>query len=124
VKLEDFAGRMRETHTWARNHGFIGGFPNFFQTDHGSGIVCGTILLHDDKAEWRDIPHSELGYVPLDDIAARMRAVHTWARNHGFIGGYPNFFHADHGNGVVCGTILLPDSSAEWRDVRIYQTPG
>jgi hypothetical protein len=68
---------------------------------------------------WRDVPLSELGNTPLDDIGQRFRATQKYATDHDFVGGFPNFFEADHGRGVVCGTILLSSKGAEWRDVKI-----
>jgi hypothetical protein len=51
-----------------------------------------------------------------------------WSKQHNgkvssFVGGFPNMFHADHGRGVVCGTILLRDNTAEWRDVLLFTDP-
>jgi hypothetical protein len=50
--------------------------------------------------------------------------VYDYARRNGFVGGYPNFYHADYGRGVVCGTILLKESGAQWRDVEQYRDPA
>ncbi|MGK9147739.1 hypothetical protein KXS11_08955 [Plantibacter flavus] len=110
--LDDFAARMRASNDHAARHGFLSGFPTFFHADHGQGIVCGTVLIRRDAGEWRDVPLSELG-VALDDIPGRFRATQQWASSRGFIGGFPNFFHADHGAGIVCGTILLKAGPAK-----------
>jgi hypothetical protein len=138
VSLDDFEGRMRATNAYATKNGFTGGFPNYFHADYGNGIVCGTILLKSSGAEWRDVPLSELGDPELSDFEARFRATHDYANRNGFVGGFPNLFHAekqtrDFRTGrpirqVVCGTVLLrPDfidfrtgrrsRVAEWRDV-------
>jgi hypothetical protein len=123
--LSDFGQRFRATQDYAnrrRKEGFVGGFPNFFHADYGGGIVCGTILLKAGGAEWRDVPLSELGAnVSLDDIGQRFRATHDYAKriNEGFVGGFPNFYHANYGKGIVCGTILLRENVAEWQDVTV-----
>jgi hypothetical protein len=119
--LDDFGQRFRATHVYATDNGFVGGFPTFEHADYGHGIVCGTILFPAQNAEWRDVPLSELGNAPLDDIGQRFRATQKYATDHGFVGGFPNFFHADHGRGIVCGTLLLSSDTAEWRDVKIGQ---
>lgn len=138
VSLDDFEGRMRATNAYAAKKGFVGGFPNYFHADYGHGIVCGTILLKTEAAEWRDVPLSDLGNPALHDFEARFRATHDYASRNGFVSGFPNLFHAekparDFRTGrpirqVVCGTVLLrPDfidfqtgrrsRVAEWRDV-------
>jgi hypothetical protein len=120
--LDDFVARFKATHDYARRNGFIGGFPNFNHADHGNGIVCGTILVKESEgAMWQDVPLAELGN-NIDDIEARFKGTHDYARSKGFIGGFPNFYHANHGSGIVCGTILLKESVAEWRDAQI--SPG
>jgi hypothetical protein len=121
--LVNFGDRMRATNTYASQNGFVGGFPNFYHADYGNGIVCGTVLLNSDQAEWRDVPLSELGNPSLDDIGARFRATQDYANKNGFVGGFPNFFQADYGNGIVCGTVLLKQNAAEWRDVILFSDP-
>lgn len=117
TKLEDFGERMRATNAYATRNGFVGGFPTFLQADYGNGIVYGTVLLKTECAVWRDIPLAELGNPSLDDVGARFRATQDYAKRNGFVGGFPNMFHADYGNGIVCGTVLLKPGFAEWRDV-------
>jgi hypothetical protein len=118
VALEDFGERMRETNTWAGQHGFVGGFPTFFHADYGNGVVCGAVLIKSDGAEFRDIPLSELGNPALDDFEARFRATQDYATRNGFVGGFPTLHHAravvavDIRTGrkkydTVCGSVLL-----------------
>lgn len=123
VQLNDFAGRMRATQNYAVNNGFVGGFPNYFHADYGKGIVCGTFLLGNAVAEWRDVPINELGNPNLDDIGARMRSANDYAFRNGFLGGFPTFYHADYGKGIVCGIILIKKEAGEWRDVVIAAGP-
>lgn len=121
--LNDFGGRMRATQNYAVRNGFIGGFPTFYHADYGKGIVCGTVLIGPGGAEWRDVPMAELGNPPLDDIRARMTSANDYAFRHGFLGGFPTFYHADYGKGIVCGIILIKKSAGEWRDVIIAEGP-
>jgi F-box protein 11 len=113
----DAAGRFRATHDWAVRNGYLGGYPNFHRADHGGGTVYGTILIKRESAVWRDVPASELGNPPVDDVGARFRAAADWAVRRGFAAGFPNFHQADHGSGVVYGTILFPSDRIRWRDV-------
>jgi hypothetical protein len=116
--LNDFGGRFRATQEYASRNGFVGGFPNFFHADYNGRIVCGTILVKPEVAEWRDVPLAELGAnVSLNDVGGRFRGTQDYANRHGFVGGFPNMFHADYGLGIVCGTILLRQEVAEWQDV-------
>jgi hypothetical protein len=117
--LGDFGARMRAVNVYASQHGYVAAFPNFFHADYGHGIVCGTVLLNGPGVEWRDVPLSELGNPSLDDIGARFRATNAWATQHGYVGGFPNFFHADYGHGIVCGTVLLKLGYAQWHDVTL-----
>jgi hypothetical protein len=115
--LPDFEGRIRAANAYAANNGFVGAFPNFFHADYGHGVVCGTVLLNAEGAEWRDVPWSELGSPSLADFAARFRATQDYATREGFVGGFPNFFHAETLGPIplvgraekilVCGTVLL-----------------
>jgi hypothetical protein len=82
------------------------------------------VLIKSSCATFRDVPLTELGSPSLDDIGARFRATQDYATRQGFVGGFPTFFHADRGNGIVCGTILMKPGSAEWRDVLLWQGPA
>jgi len=123
--LENFEERMRRTQAYASDNGFVGGFPNFFHADYGSGVVCGTILLKAGGAEWRDVALSDLNNPSLDDFELRFRSTQDYAKKHGFEGGFPNLFHAEvpRTHFTVCGTILLKPGSAEWHDVLVYTDP-
>jgi hypothetical protein len=99
-------------------------------------------LLKPGHAEWRDVFLSELGNPPLGDIAARFRATQDYAVRNGFVGGFPNFFHADTTRwvvfqapgthipiripvrDVVCGTVLLRPGVAEFGDVVLFVGPA
>lgn len=113
--MVDWRFRQANDYGWA--HGFLSGFPNFHEANYGQGVVYGTFLVKGGTAEWRDVPASQLGNPNLSDVGARFRATNDWARRNGFFGGFPNFHHANYGQGVVCGTILFKHGSAEWRDV-------
>lgn len=131
--LENFGERMRATHDYAVKNGFVGGFPNFFHAKiqvvttekrkKSYVTVCGTILLKKESAVWKDIPLTTLGNPPLDDIESRFRATNDYAIANNFIAGFPNFYHADYGQGVVCGTILIKPGQGEWKDILLSQDP-
>lgn len=99
----------------------VGAYPNFHEAKQGNNIVGGTIFLKYSAADWMDIPLSDLGNVSLEDFAARMRATTNYAVQNGYVGGYPNGFHANYGKGMVCGTILIKPGSADWRDVPLSE---
>ena len=84
----------------------------------------GTIFIKPSCGEWRDIPWTLLGKQPLTDFGARMRATADYASRNGFVGGFPNFYNADYGNGTVCGTVLLTPEAADWKDVLLYMSPS
>jgi hypothetical protein len=101
----------------ASDSGFLGAFPNFYEAKYDNRFVGGAIMFQGGQAEWRDVPTVDLGNPNLDDFSLRMRATQDYAVQQGFVGGFPNFFHADYGAGVVCGTVLLPAASVQWRDL-------
>lgn len=100
---------------------FVGAYPNFHEIRQGNNIVGGTIFLKYGAADWMDVPLSELGKPGIEDFAARMRATTNYAVQNGYVGGFPNGFHADYGKGIVCGTILIRPGSADWRDVPLAE---
>jgi hypothetical protein len=123
VSLDDFAARMRATTNYAVANGYVGGFPNGYNADYGAGMVCGTILLRQGSADFRDVPLSELGNPALDDIGARMRSANDYAARNGYLSGFPTFHHADYGKGIVCGIILVKRDAGFWRDDIIVEGP-
>jgi len=113
----DWGARFRAANDYAYRNGFVGGFPNFHQADYGNGLVYGTMLLPATAAEGRDVSAAVLGNPPANDIGARFRAANDYAVLSGFATGFPNFHQADHGQGLVYGTILLKHAAVEVRDV-------
>jgi len=109
--------RFREVQRYADVHGFFAGFPNFHEADYGDGVVYGTILLHDTEAEWRDVARSEYQIFHIEDVPGLFRAANDYAAREGYPAAFPNCEQADHGQGVVYGTILMKPGMTEWRDV-------
>jgi hypothetical protein len=109
--------RFREVQRYASVHGFFAGFPNFHEADYGEGVVYGTYLLRDTEAEWRDVPRSEYQVFHIDDVPGLFRAANDYAGRQGYPAAFPNCEQADHGQGVVYGTILMKPGTTEWRDV-------
>ena len=57
------------------------------------------------------------------DDSARFRGAYDYARRKGYAGGYPNMFEAVHDE-LVYGTVLLPSSTVEWRDMTSAELQG
>jgi len=109
--------RFREVQRYADVHGFFAGFPNFHEADYGDGVVYGSILLRDTEAEWRDVPRSDYQIFHIEDVPGLFRAANDYAGREGYPAAFPNCEQADHGQGVVYGTILMKAGTTEWRDV-------
>ncbi|MCI0711881.1 MAG: hypothetical protein L0154_17120 [Chloroflexi bacterium] len=109
--------RFREVQRYASVHGFVAGFPNFHEADYGDGVVYGTIFLRDTEVEWRDVPRSEYRVFHIEDVPGLFRAANDYAVRQGYPAAFPNCEQADHGQGVVYGTILMKPGTTEWRDV-------
>ena len=105
-------GRFRAVNDWAARNGYVSGFPNFHEADHGSGTVYGTILLKPGFAQWRDVPIGAL-HNPTS-VEARFRALNDWANARGYTSGFPNFHEADYRSFPV---LLLKSDVADWRDI-------
>ena len=119
-KPESLADGFRHRTRTANATGFVGGFPNFhYANTPNDGLLGGAIFVNAPGALWQDIPLSALSSPSLNDFSLRMRATQDYASRAGFVGGFPTFFHADYGNGIVCGTTLLTAEVAEWQDVSL-----
>ncbi len=121
--LDDFSLRMRSAQDYAVRAGFVGAFPTFFDADYGFGRVAGIIFLPAMTAEWRDLSWTDIGSPALDDFVARFRGVNDWAVRNGFLGGFPNMYHADYPNGRVGGSILIKPNQADVHWIDMYTLP-
>ena len=129
--LNDFGDRMRKANAYASGRPagppdgpqFVAAFPTCFEADYGQGLVCGTVLLGPGAAEWRDVPLAELGNPSLDDIILRFQRTQDYATQNGFVGGFPNMFDADYGQGRVCGTVLVKPQFAELGERVVFTGP-
>lgn len=121
--MNDFMARMRATQYYALGNGYVAGFPNYHSADYGAGPVCGTFLLSNKAAEWREVPVSELGNPSLSDIGAMMRAANDYAFRNGYLGGYATFFNSSYGGVMHTTVVLIKKEAGEWRDVVIASGP-
>jgi hypothetical protein len=53
--LDDIWARFRAINDWAYQNGFLSGFPTFYYKDTSSGLVSGSILVRNGRAEWADV---------------------------------------------------------------------
>lgn len=121
--LDDFGARMRAAQDYAGLNSIRAGFPNYFDAQYAEH-VCGTLLLKDAVAEWRDVSRvSELGNAPLDDIGRRFRESFNYASRQGFVGAYPNMYSAIYNGNEVCGTILIKPGGGTIKEYCIYEPP-
>jgi hypothetical protein len=115
----DIGQMMRAAHGYAIREGFEGAFPTFHSADYGRGRMFGLVLLRKGGAEFRDVLYSALHNSHPDDVGTRFRRTHDYAYDNGYVSGFPTMFQAGSGEKTVCGTILLTDEIAEWKDVRV-----
>lgn len=116
--LWDVPRLFRAANDYAVRNGYLAGFPNCHQTDYGAGQVFGVHLIKHGAGEWRDVPRSQLGNPTLTNVADMMRAAASYASSTGFAAGFPTF-HESGGASGVYGVVLLPATSADWRDVAL-----
>jgi hypothetical protein len=53
-----------------------------------------------------------------------MRATNAYASQNSYVGGFPTFFHADYGSGIMFGLVLLTAEQAGWRDLLLFRDPA
>ena len=78
---------------------------------HGSAGVRFVLTIDGSAARQSQVPVSELE--PCDNSICRFRAIHHWARQHGYAGGFPTFID-ETVNGQPCyGAALISADAAE-----------
>jgi len=111
--------RFRAVHDWARQNGWVSGYPNFHQLDRGKGLFYGAILFQSNAVEVADIPSEELGNPSSSE--QRFRAINNWASRRGYVGGFPNFHQADYGRGIVFGVVLIKEGYGQTVNVPLSE---
>jgi hypothetical protein len=107
-------------------------FPSLGSVDPNITFrVCGTVLINQGCATRTYLPLVDLP--DATDIGALFRAVQDYAKNNGFVGGFPTYHYAESGPGIVRGrgpaiasmiVVLLPAEAAVWQDVVLYWNPS
>ncbi|WP_141715378.1 hypothetical protein [Burkholderia ubonensis] len=133
--LGDFGERMRQANLFQANaypNKYKGAFPTYFHAnyDDGRGIVCGTVFLTPECADWRDVNASQLGNpVPSDPdyIGKLFRGAQIYAKSlqnaEQYIGALPTMFFADRENGREFGILLIKFAFAKFEDVVVSTPP-
>ncbi len=120
--LNDFAGRMRAAHDYATAHGYLAGFPNYFDAPTGlnGARVCGTILIkkqpNPSPITVTNLTLAELGVANMNDALGLFKGVRNYCALKGFAAGYPNMHHANlsktmNHEQIVCGVVLFKSSA-------------
>src|SRR5256885_119013 len=109
--------RFRQVARYASAHGFVAGFPNFQEANHGPGVVRGTFLLRGNAAEGRDVPRDTYGVYHIEDVPALFRAANDYAGANGYGAAFPNGEQALVNGAVVYGTVLIKPGVTVFRDV-------
>ncbi|QYN19162.1 hypothetical protein [Amycolatopsis sp. DSM 110486] len=115
--IENVSAVCRAINQWSYANGFVGAIPTFEQTDHGSGVVLGVLILRPETTQWRDVPISIIGAQDVMDIPAMMRGANDYAIANGFSAGFPTFEQADHDAGVIVGINLFSVGVVTWQDI-------
>lgn len=116
---ESSDARFRAVSDWASQNGWVAGYPNFHQIDRGRGLLYGSVLFQSEAVEVKDIPTEELGFPSSSE--QRFRAISNWATRRGYVGGFPNFHQANHGQGDVFGVVLIKKGYGQSVSIPISQ---
>ena len=119
----------------ARAAQLVGAFPTFVQSKRGLSTTNQEVLLsrHPAQGQGGRLRRSGTGArnpwprarcpprLAVQRQPPRRPRPHPCHPDHavaqGFAAGFPNFYHADYGNGTVCGTVLLTGAGADVRRV-------
>lgn len=129
-----FDQRFREANDWCVRGGYAGGYPTCHQANYGDnrGTVHGVVALPAHAVEWRDVPAWEMGNPNPNDHRLRLASANGYAYQRNYLHGFPNFHHANYGQGTVYGTLLVRKGPtggnvlplAQWQDVPVQQILG
>jgi hypothetical protein len=93
----------------------MGNEERYTEAELASGLAYGNVLIRPEAADFRDLSvANDLGILPTDDPIVRMRAIQDWAISNGYAGGFPTFYEADFGQGLVYGAVLFKPGTAEF----------
>ena len=116
---EQFSSRFKAISDWcSRNNEFAAGWPNFLPVNFPDPPpsqdpvpkMYEHFLIRDEYVVWRDVKEtagSGNDAYEFTDIRTRFSAAHDYAQANGFDHGFPNFYQADYGNGIVYGMFLI-----------------
>jgi len=115
--------RFRQVARYAGYHGFVGGFPTFYQADHGQGLVYGTFLLRGDAADVHDVARDAYGVSGIDDQHLRglISAANAYAVANGYAAAFPTCEQSAVSGPVVYGTVLIKPGITDFKDVPVGQ---
>ena len=68
-------------------------------------------MLPEAAVGWSDVEAWELGNVLPGNFHERLRRTRDFAKKHGYAHGFPNFHHADYGQGTVYGSNIPGNQS-------------
>ncbi|WP_434685825.1 hypothetical protein [Pseudanabaena minima] len=100
---------------WARQRGFAGGLPTFYQARYNGVEVRGAILINPNSAERRLVSQNELNN--FEDLEGLFRAADEYANKNGFRAGYPSLRKV--GNQGTIEVVLMRKDAVAWNDVSL-----
>jgi hypothetical protein len=103
------APRVQRVNEHATSAGYVGGVPNFHETD----AAFGSLLVRAGAAQAQALSAGALG--DPQGFEARFRAVNDSAAASGFVAGFPTF--SDAPDGATLGAVLLSADAADVREV-------
>lgn len=106
----------RSAYEWCRRNGYAGGYPNFHKRRDAGGVMrYGVVGVKAEFAERRDV---RVEGVPRGDYDALFRKIHRWARDNGYVTGFPNMHRKPApGDAGDYGAILLKAGACRLMDV-------
>ncbi|QRK11953.1 hypothetical protein JQX13_18985 [Archangium violaceum] len=121
--IDDIPEMFKRATDYAYNHGFAGGLPTFHRGTNEQGEVRGVYFFRPGSVSWVDVPTNQLRNYSFSvaNVREMMTAAHDYATARGYAGGLPTFHEATHDGVAYRGILLIPHSTAEWRDVYVTE---
>ncbi|PTL80963.1 hypothetical protein DAT35_26945 [Vitiosangium sp. GDMCC 1.1324] len=123
VDIDNIPEMFKRASDYAANNGFIGALPSFHEGNNGQGPVRGVYFFRPGYVTWVDVPTNQLRNYSfsVSNVREMMTAANDYARARGYAGGLPTFHEATYNGVAYRGILLIPSSTAEWRDVYVTE---
>ncbi|MDK8193218.1 hypothetical protein QP794_24325 [Paenibacillus sp. UMB7766-LJ446] len=99
-----------------QGEGYVAGFPNFHQADHGNGVVTAIFLIKGEAVDFKDISGERIGNPNRRDVIEMFRIASNLASEEGYPAAIPSLHHDRSKN--LYGFYFIKPGYVDWQDVK------